>query len=147
MAAFYNIKQPETEEEFKRYYHLRWQLLRAPWNQPEGSEIDSIENQCFHLMATDTNDTVLAVSRLQFNSDDEAQIRYMAVVESSGRKGIGRALIEAMEQQARLSTRKKMVLEAREPAVGFYEKLGYNLIEKSHLLYGQIQHFRMEKAL
>ncbi len=37
------IKQPETEDEFRSYYQLRWKLLRAPWKQPEGSEIDEIE--------------------------------------------------------------------------------------------------------
>ena len=40
-----------------------------------------------------------------------------------------------------------VVLEARENAVPFYESLGYSMIEKSYLLFGEIQHFRMKKAL
>lgn len=143
----YRLKQPESEAEFKHYYHLRWQLLRAPWQQPEGSEVDAIEKQCFHIMALDDKKQVIAVARLQFNADNEAQIRYMAVSPSHQRQGIGRALIDALEQQAKKSSHKNIVLHAREPAVGFYEKLGYKVIEKSYLLFDEIQHFRMSKSL
>lgn len=141
------IIQPKTENEFKSYYQLRWDLLRAPWNQPEGSEIDDIEDQCFHLMAVDDDSEAIAVARLQFNSETEAQIRYMAVSESYQRQGIGRRLIETMEKHATASACKKIVLDAREPAVGFYQRLGYSIDEKSYLLFEQIQHFRMSKAL
>jgi len=143
---FYRIKQPQTEAEFKRYYRLRWQLLRAPWQQPEGSEADAIEASCFHVMAVD-DDKVIGVARLQFNTNDEAQLRYMAVSPSYEGQGIGRALIEALEQRAKKSSHKKIILDAREPAVGFYKKLGYQVIKKSYLLFGEIQHFRMSKEL
>ena len=141
------IKQPKTEDDFKPYYQLRWQLLRAPWNQPEGSEVDDIEDQCFHLMAVDDNNEVIAVARLQFNSDDEAQIRYMAVAGAYERQGIGRELINSMETYAGESARRKIVLDAREPAVGFYQKLGYTVVEKSYLLFDEIQHYRMMKTI
>ncbi|MCK4834544.1 MAG: GNAT family N-acetyltransferase [Gammaproteobacteria bacterium] len=139
------IKQPKTEDEFKRYYHLRWKLLRAPWNQPEGSEIDELEDQCFHLMAVD-EDEIIGVARLQFNSSDEAQIRYMAVANGHEKKGIGRALVTVIEARAKTSRHDKIILHAREPAIGFYQKLGYEIIEKSYLLFGEIQHFKMMKA-
>jgi predicted GNAT family N-acyltransferase len=141
------IIQPKTENDFKSYYQLRWDLLRAPWNQLKGSETDDIEDQCFHLMAVDDDSEVIAVARLQFNSETEAQIRYMAVIESYQRQGIGRRLIETMEKHASASACKKIVLDAREPAVGFYQRLGYSISEKSYLLFEQIQHFRMSKAL
>jgi len=143
----FTIKQPQTEAEFKHYYHLRWQLLRAPWNQPQGSEVDDIEDQCFHIMAVDEKNNVIAVARLQFNLNSEAQIRYMAVAKEHERKGIGGELIRLMEQSAQYSSCKKIVLHAREPAIGFYQKLGYQVIEKSYLLFDEIQHFRMIKVL
>lgn len=145
------IKQPETEEEFKHYYQLRWKLLRAPWNQPPGSEIDELEDQCFHIMAIavndDDKDKVIGVARLQFNTETEAQIRYMAVVKEQERKGIGRQLVNALEERAHSSRCTTIVLDAREPAVAFYRKLGYKLVEKSYLLFAEIQHFRMLKQL
>ena len=143
----FTIKQPQNKEEFKHYYQLRWQLLRAPWNQPEGSEVDAIEDQCFHVMAADETNKVIAVARLQFNSNSEAQIRYMAVARDHEKKGIGRELVNAMEKYAQKSSCKKIVLHARAPAIGFYQKLGYKVIEKSYLLFDEIQHFKMIKEL
>ena len=142
-----HIKQPETEEEFKHYYHLRWKLLRAPWKQPEGSEIDSIENQCLHLMAINDDKSVIAVARLQSNSDIEAQIRYMAVEKKYERRGIGRQLINAIEHHARSNNHQHIVLDARESAIDFYKSLNYIVIKKSYLLFGEIQHYRMQKTI
>lgn len=143
----FHIKQPETSEEFKNYYHLRWKLLRAPWYQPEGSEVDDLEDQCFHLIATTGTNEVIGVARLQFNTADEAQIRYMAVATEYERKGIGRQLVKAMESHAIDSHCKTIVLDARESAVDFYKKLGYQVVEKSYLLFDEIQHFQMRKII
>ncbi|MBE9561187.1 MAG: GNAT family N-acetyltransferase [Proteobacteria bacterium] len=144
---YYEIKEPANKEEFKSYYHLRWKLLRAPWKQPEGSEVDDIEDQCFHIMAVDDKNDVIAIARLQFNSPAEAQIRYMAVADPYQKQGIGRELINRLESHATISACKKVVLDAREPAVGFYQKLGYAVIEKSYLLFDEIQHYGMSKTL
>jgi predicted GNAT family N-acyltransferase len=142
----FTIKQPESPEEFKQYFRLRWQILRAPWGEPEGSEVDEIEDDCFHVMALH-DDVITGVGRLQFNTDDEAQIRYMAVDEASERNGVGRRIVDALEQEAANNAVQTIVLDAREPAVGFYEKLGYRVEAKSYLLFDQIQHYRMIKHL
>ena len=143
----FQIKQPVTEEEFKDYFHLRWKLLRAPWNQPEGSETDDIEDQCFHLMAVDAKKKVIGIARLQFNSAIEAQIRYMAIASAFERKGIGRELVNTLEQQAKSTSHKKIILDAREQAVDFYKKLGYEITGESYLLFDLIQHYRMQKTI
>ena len=143
----FQIQQPSTEEEFKYYYHLRWKILRAPWGQPEGSEVDDIENQCFHVMAITPDKSVTGVARLQFNSKTEAQIRYMAVDDKHEGTGIGRALVNAIEKHATNTAHTKIILDARENAVSFYQTLGYQIIGKSYLLFDSIQHFQMDKDL
>jgi len=143
----YKLKQPETEDEFKQYFRLRWQLLRSPWNEPEGSEKDEIENRCFHVMVYDDQDQCIGVGRLQFNSDTEAQIRYMAVTKEHERKGIGKQIVAGLENKAREKLIGSIILDAREPAVGFYEKLGYLKKDKTYLLFNSIQHFRMIKCI
>jgi len=141
------ISQPTTEEEFKKYYHLRWKILRAPWGQQEGSEVDDIEDQCFHVMASTPNNKVIGVARLQFNSSTEGQIRYMAVDDEYEGTGIGRALVSALEKHARETNHTKIILDARENAVGFYQTLSYQILGKSYLLFDSVQHFQMSKAL
>lgn len=140
------IKQPETDKEFEKYFEMRWRILRAPWNEPKGSETDDIEDSCFHVMATE-DDQLVGIGRLQFNSDNEAQIRYMAVEPDYENRGIGRKIIQALEVEALKNNCSYIMLDAREPAVGFYEKLGYVVTDKSYLLFGSIQHYRMEKAI
>ena len=140
------IKQPESREEFKQYYKLRWRILRAPWGEPEGSEVDEIEDQCFHIMATDQQ-RVVGVGRLQYNSTAEAQIRYMAVDHAYEGNGIGRMMANALEREARNRNIDTLILDAREPAVGFYQQLGYRVERKSYILFNEIQHYRMAKQL
>ena len=99
MMAF-TIKQPESPEELKSYFNLRYRILRAPWGEPEGSEVDEMEDQCFHIMVMDNQKTI-AVGRLQYNTADEAQIRYMAVEKEYEGNGIGCMIVNTLEQQAR----------------------------------------------
>jgi len=140
------IKQPETSEEFKQYYNLRFRMLRAPWGEAEGSEVDDIEDECFHVMVLD-NDKTIGVGRLQYNAVDEAQIRYMAVDKDYEGNGIGRMIVNALEQEAADNDIRTVVLDAREPAVGFYLKLGYSIERESYVLFDEIQHYRMTKHI
>jgi ribosomal protein S18 acetylase RimI-like enzyme len=71
----------------------------------------------------------------------------MAVAEQQQGKGIGRALMEEMENVSKEMGIQKIVLHARAIALPFYEKLGYELDAPSHLLFGEIQHFLMHKLI
>ena len=138
------IKQPQSEKEFEAYYDLRWRVLRQPWQQPQGSEKDELEDTSFHVMACDENNKVVGVGRLHFNNKTEAQIRYMAVNPEFKNQGIGSLILAALEQYAKEDC-KAVMLHARENAAGFYQKKGYELLEKSHLLFDSIQHYKMVK--
>ena len=141
------IKQPDRKKEFENYYDLRWQILRQPWDQPKGSEKDDLENESFHVMACDENNKIIGVGRLHFNNDTEAQIRYMAVAPEYANKGTGKSILETLEESAKQKHCKTIVLHARENAVSFYEKNNYKLLEKRHLLFNAIQHYRMLKYI
>ncbi|MES0327210.1 MAG: GNAT family N-acetyltransferase [Gammaproteobacteria bacterium] len=141
------IKQPETEKEFEAYYHLRWRILRQPWHQSKGSEKDELENESFHIMVCDENNEIIGVGRLHFNSKSEAQIRYMAVDPEHTNQGIGKSILNALEEKSRQEHCTTIILDARELAVNFYEKQGYNIVNESHLLFDSIQHYKMKKII
>lgn len=141
------IRSPKNQEEWKKYYQLRWEILRKPWNQPVGSEKDASEDTSVHLMAIDDKNEVLGVCRLQKNSDTEGQIRFMAVSENAQGKGIGKMLINAAEKQAKDLGLKRIILQARENAVPFYKACKYEIEEKTFLLFDTIQHYLMTKNL
>ena len=142
------IIEPTTSEEFKKYYNLRYEVLRKPWKQPRGSERDGEEKSSIHRMIIDeeTGDAI-AVGRLQFNSIHEAQIRYMAVADKFQGKGLGSQIISALEDVARGKGIQQIILSARENALQFYKNNGYEIVKKTHLLFGEIQHWLMRKDL
>ncbi len=141
------ISEPQTPKEFEAYYLVRYETLRKPWNQPIGSEKDELEDQSIHLMAVDENNNVCGVCRLQFNSSFIGQLRFMGVLESAHGLGIGKKLVAYIEKKAKENGIQIIILHSRETAVPFYNKCGYSVIEKSYLMWGEIQHFLMSKTL
>ena len=142
------ILKPTSSEEFRKYYNLRYEILRKPWGQPLGSERDEGEETSIHRMIiNELTEEVLAVGRLQYNSKDEAQIRYMAVSDDFQGQGLGSQIISALEDVARRNGNIWMILSARGNALQFYKNNGYKIMEKTHILFGEIQHWLMRKEL
>ena len=142
----YKIITPVTDSDFESYYKCRWALLRKPWNQALGSERDEIEDISIHRIAV-ASDNVIAVGRLHFIDSTTAQIRYLAVNKTYENQGIGKAIYSSLEEEAHKNKIKTIILNARENAVGFYEKLGFSIIKKTYLLFNEIQHYEMYKHL
>jgi predicted GNAT family N-acyltransferase len=141
------ILEPASAGDYQKYYDLRWTVLRAPWGQPRGSERDSRDADSTHLMMVDDRDIVVAVGRLHFNSNSEAQVRYMAVATGQQRRGFGSVLLQALEKKAASLGARSIVLDARETALGFYRKQGYTAGGPGHVLYDCISHLKMRKTL
>lgn len=140
------IREPASSEDFEQYYALRWRVLREPWDQPRESEKDEYESGAVHLMAW-SEGTLVGVGRLHFTSPSEAQIRYMAVEEDRRNRGVGAEILRALEKHARDRGAGSVVLNARDGAVGFYEKHGYHTTGKASSLFGSVDHWAMRKEL
>lgn len=141
------IQDPISMGMESAYYDLRWRILRKPWGQPRGTERDELEEDSIHRVVMDAVGTPLACARLHLNSPEEAQLRYMAVEQDVRRSGIGRMLLQAMEEVASSAGAERLVLQAREGALPFYQACGYSILQETFVLYGTIRHFLMEKRL
>ena len=141
------LRAPITAEEFAHYFQFRWKILRQPWQQPLGSEQDEREKNAIHRMILDDQANVLAVGRLEKVTDTQGQIRFMAVNDNMQGQGLGQQIISALEEQARILGMTEIVLNARDQAVGFYQKLGYEKQDYSHTLFDKIKHYRMTKKI
>jgi GNAT superfamily N-acetyltransferase len=71
----------------------------------------------------------------------------MAVTSNQQGKGIGKAIMDEIEEFCRAQGFLQIILHAREVALPFYQKLAYQLVAPSHLLFGEIQHYLMQKTL
>ena len=143
----YSITSPVSDQEWQNYFQLRWEVLRAPWQQPPGSERDELEAEAFHLMAIDGDQYTVGVARIHRLTEDSSQIRYMAVHPQHQGKGIGSQLLEILEHQARVWCSKDILLNARTTCMAFYQKHQYEVIGEAPTLFGSIAHRRMRKLL
>ena len=98
-------------------------------------------------MAVDVEHCVLGVGRLHFSAIGEARIRYMAVAANYRRQGIGTCILRALEEKALALGAARIVLDARETALGFYRKHGYAATGPGPMLFDRIAHVKMEKQL
>ena len=95
----WQLRSPQTPAEWQAYYQLRWQVLRAPWQQPKGSEQDELEQQSFHAAAWTDQGEVVAVGRVHKLNEQQAQVRYMAVSADWQGHGLGALVLQQLEQQ------------------------------------------------
>ena len=140
------FKSPSSSEEFKEYDLFRWEILRKPIGKSIESLKDKYEDSSYHLIGVIDN-KIIAGGRLHFNSDNEAQIRYMAIDENFQKKGIGVKIIELLEAEAKKKQINKIVLNARNHVIEFYEKSGYKAVRKYEGSDTGIPHTTMEKIL
>ena len=140
------FRTPLNSKEFKEYDLFRWKILR----KPIGKEIDSLKDQyeesSFHLIGI-KDEIIIGCGRLHFNNKDEAQIRYMAVEELHQGKGIGKKILELLEKNAKKNNAKKIILNARDHALNFYEASNYIAIGEYDGSDTDIPHTTMVKKI
>lgn len=139
-------RSPISDTDLEKYYELRWRILRKPWNQPKGSEVNDSDSDAFHIMA-ETNNKVIGVGCIHELEKGVGRIRFMGVDDKFRNKGIGMKMMELLENYARVQGWQRVRLWAREVAWNFYQKLDYQIIADGELLFGVIKHKIMEKKL
>ena len=145
MTSSFKVIEPKSIEEFEIYFHLRWKVLREPWGQPKGSERDESDLTAIHRMVMNKEGQAVGVGMLCLSSNQEAQIRFMGISKNYRGMKVGTLLIDCLESIARELKYTCIILQSRETAVNFYKKNGFKLVKKTYLLFGEIQHFLMQK--
>jgi len=79
-------------------------------------------------------------------TEDTLKLRQMAVLDNLQGKGIGASIMNFAENLARDKGYKKIMMHARDTAIGFYEKLGYK-ITSDEFIEVNVPHHVMEKIL
>mgnify|MGYP001334377696 FL=1 len=140
------FRTPLNSKEFKEYDLFRWKILRKPIGKGIDSLKDQYEESSFHLIGI-KDEIIIGCGRLHFNNKDEAQIRYMAVEERYQGKGIGKKILELLEKNAKKNNAKKIILNARDHALKFYESSNYIKVDKYHGSDTGIPHTTMIKKI
>ena len=144
----FEIRSPQTKEEFKAYYALRYHVLREPLGQPPGSEKDDYEPISLHFMAVETGTgQIVGVIKLFEKEPGVGQFSHLAVADAFQKRGIGRLLIETVENKSRQLGYTRLGTLTRLTATGFYERCGYHAVGIRGVLFGKLQMMWMVKDL
>lgn len=132
-------------KEYQQMVQLRNDILRKPLGlsfTPEELEKEKGEI----LIAAFEEEKILGCCMLVTEDPATVRLRQMAVLNNLQGKGIGKALMQFAENIARDRGFRKITMHARQTAVGFYEKLGYQ-ISGDQFEEVSIPHYIMAKVL
>ncbi len=141
------VKEAQTDRDLKNILQLRYDVLRKPWSQPIETATDELEHSSINAFIEDEGGNAIACGRLQENANKIGQIRFMAVSNNYQGKGLGKHIIDFLEEKAKEKKLLTIELQARENAIEFYKNCNYTIKEQSFLLWGSIQHYLMVKVL
>lgn len=133
--------------DYSQTLYLRHEVLRRPWGRSIAEDDLDHETKDLLIGAFD-GDKLVGLGTLVWLEDDTAQARYMAIFEAYRACGIGSRILQTMEKAARDAGKNKIILNAREKAIPFYEKHGYTLTGELKVPpFIPIPHAMMEKEL
>ena len=133
-------------DDYRKTCQLRNEVLRVPLGLSLLDEDLAGETDMLHFGLFDDDGTLLACVIAAPISARVAKLRQMAVSPDHQGKGLGRFVIQELEQRLVSRGFRELVLHARAAAQGFYERLGYAAAGAGFIEVG-IPHVEMRKAL
>ena len=125
---------------------LREELLRIPLGLQFSPEELMVEMDQMHIACYNSMDELLGCLVLIDLGNHTVKMRQVAVNQKIQSNGIGTFLVKETEQICKKKGYNHIVLNARETAVNFYEKMKYSVIS-DRFEEVSIPHFKMEKYL
>lgn len=132
-------------EEYEKMIQLRIHALLEPIGVPT-SYIDREKEKNDILIGAFEDDKILGCCILTPRSKELVQLRQMAVHPDRQGQKIGAAILKYAEEVAVAHGFKTLMMHARNPVIGFYEKCGYEIAGEEFFEVG-IGHHRMEKKI
>ena len=141
------IKFIRTESgEYQELLDLRDKVLRLPLGLNIRDDDLSGEDKCHHLAYFDELGKIIGGLQIKKINNRTFQIRQMAVLPEFQQKGVGSALIKAAEEFIKQEGSKQVLIEAREYAIPFYSKHGYEVSGNRYFKIN-LPHFKMVKKI
>jgi predicted GNAT family N-acyltransferase len=140
-----DLRLAESEKDRQICLSLRWTVFVEEQGVPPSMEVDQHDrSDAVHALAT-WNGVPAGAGRFVLVGKGAARIGRMAVVDDVRGRGIGRALLAFLEDQARARGVAKLVLWSQVSARAFYEKAGYRVVSEKPFDDAGIPHVAMEK--
>jgi predicted GNAT family N-acyltransferase len=132
-------------KEYKQMIALRMEILRKPLGLSFTEEELANEKNDI-LIGAFEDDKMLACCLLTKLDNTTIKLRQMAVQNNLQGKGIGASIMSFAETVARDKGYKKLMMHARDTAIGFYEKFDFK-VKGNEFIEVNVPHHMMEKRL
>ncbi|WP_248928813.1 GNAT family N-acetyltransferase [Paenibacillus hamazuiensis] len=142
-------KMVKTDEELQQCLRIRQKVFVEEQGVDPAIEIDELDASpaaCRHLLLADETGPI-ATGRMRPYDASAMKLQRIAVLPEHRGTGAGRAIVLAMEEQARKLGFSHTVLDAQVQAEPFYRKLGYETVSSETFLDAGIPHVRMKKQI
>lgn len=131
---------------------LRHRVLRSGYPRETAFFVGDNETTTRHFAVVTHDGVVVGCGTIVLSAwqDKPAwQLRGMAVDDRYRVKGVGRLVLEALEDVARSDATlpRQLWCNARTPAVGFYKKQGWEVVSEEFIIETAGPHFRMTRML
>lgn len=133
-GADHTIRQAEGPADLEACFRVRKEVFVGEQGVPEDLEYDAHDATAVHVLAVREDGVPLGTGRLlvgpaavEHHGDDPSigSLGRLAVTREARGRGIGAALVRALEDAARERGLTAMDLHAQSHALRFYERLGY----------------------
>ncbi len=135
----------QSSPKYQQVWDLREAMLRTPLGLSLKNE-DLSRDNINTVFIAELDEKVVGCVLMEPKNAETVQLRAMAVYNEQQGKGVGRLLVQALEQHAARSGYKKIILHARKVVLGFYKSMDYQQVGEEFVEVG-IPHYHMEKAL
>lgn len=145
----YAVKRAQQEAERERALEIRRQVFINEQEVPEELEIDEHDlphTPTIHVLAIDHSGNAAGTGRLREYAAGIGKIERVAVLSTARGGGVGRMLMEKLEEEARGQGFHTLKLHAQLQAQPFYERLGYTPHGATFMDAG-IEHIAMIKTV
>ncbi len=140
-----DIKIVTNEEELQQAYQVRKIVFVDEQKVTVEEEIDHLEEESTHFLVMNEHDEPIGAGRFRI-VDNYGKVERICVLPQARSTGVGRSLMEAIEQHALSQGLEITKLNAQVQAIPFYKSLGYGIISEEFLDAG-IPHRTMKKRL
>ncbi|WP_411728151.1 GNAT family N-acetyltransferase [Methyloglobulus sp.] len=117
----FRVEPADYQVDFDELRTLREAVFIVEQNIPKEVEFDTVDPDCYHLIARDNQHQAIGTGRLT----PDHKIGRMAVLETCRGKGVGEALLLALIDKALKLGWTELMLNAQTTVSGFYGKYGF----------------------
>jgi predicted GNAT family N-acyltransferase len=140
------VRLAQTPKDVQQCLRLRWTVFVEEQGVRPSDELDAQDHAgAVHALAS-LDGVPCGAGRFVFTGPGVAKIQRMAVIDDVRTKGVGRALLAFLEDEARRRGASRLTLWAQVRARGFYEKAGYAASGPAFDDGTGIPHVAMEKS-